>query len=182
MSNQQKLALAAMVLKYGANDEYALPVARTPDNVRFGLMQRTFSHIMGNEADAVRVRLTNATNDDGTAKYTAEEVAVMVHDWRVAKIATLESGEFSLRQVGPKMSSDEKNRRMIARDLLVKEFTEKKQPMPKASDTETWDSYIDDMLEIPELAAAVEAEVQKRKAFKIPEIDLSLIVGKTKAA
>lgn len=174
MSNtNKKLALAEMSLSFGAGETpYLADIARLPDSVRFALMQRTFSHIMGNEAAAYEGRIKAMKDDDGDAKYSASEIAVMVHDWRVAKIESMESGEFGLRAVGPRLSSDEKVMRDFARDSIIAAAAERKIVTPKASDKEAWDKAIDNFLAKPALKAKAEAEVARRKATVTPEADV----------
>lgn len=173
MSNaNKKLALAEMSLVFGTgNSPYDVSIARLPDAVQFALMQRTFSHIMGNEAAAYEGRIKATEDEDGDAKYSATEVSVMVHDWRNAKLADMESGEFGLRAVGPRMSSNEKIMREFARDTIVTAAAVKKIVLPKASDREAWDSGIDRWLAIPANKAKAEAEVIARKARVVPSAD-----------
>lgn len=174
MSNTTKKALAEMSLTFGAGDSpYTLAIAYIPDGVRFALMQRTFSHVMGNEAAAYEGRIKAAKDDDsGDAKYNANEVAVMVHDWRVAKIEDMESGEFGLRQVGPRLSSDEKIMREFARETIITAAATKKIVLPKASDKEAWETAIANFLANPARKELAQAEVEARKA-RLPTADIS---------
>lgn len=163
-----------MSLTFGAGDSpYAVAIAKLPDAVRFALMQRTFSHIMGNEAAAYEGRIKAAKDEaTGDAKYGASVVAAMVHDWRHDKIADMVSGEFGLRQVGPRLSSDEKIMRDFARETIIATAAAKKVALPKASDVDAWSGAIDKFLSVPALKAQAEAEVKARKARVAPTADL----------
>lgn len=166
-----KQSLGEMVLSYG-DDEYLLPVAKLNDQVRFALMQRTFSHIMGNEAASVQKRLTDAKDAEGDAKHTPSEIELAVDKWREEKIEAMISGEFGLRPTGPRMTSDERALRDIARDQIIAQAQARKTPMPKASDKEKWDAAIDKYLATPKLRAAADAELARRKAFVAPGADV----------
>lgn len=181
MANEQK-ALATRTLEYG---EYKLPIAKLNDDVRFTLMQRTFAHIMQNEASAVHTRLAAQKDEDGEPKYGDAELATLVHDWRNEKLAAMIKGEFSLRQVGPKLTPDETQLRDIAKAIIVAQCTATKTPMPKASDKESWDTAIEEFLETKELRAMADAELARRKAFVAPKAstpDMAGLFAKKKAA
>lgn len=183
MTNTIKKALAEMDLSFGnGSDPYAVTIAKLPDSVRFALMQRTFSHIMGNEAAAAEGRFKAAKDEAGDAKYNANEVAVMVHDWRVAKIADMIYGTFGLRVVGPRLTSDEKIMRDFARDAIVVGAAKAKRTLPKASDREAWEGLIDQFLAKPSLRAQAEAEVTRRNAAANADVDLGDLLGDVEAA
>ncbi len=164
-------------LTFGTDNEYRLPVGGLSESVCHTLMQRTFAHIMGNEAAAVRARLAAETNEDGTAKYNDGELADKVHDWRLDKIEAIASGEFSLRVVGPRLSSDEKILNEIARNAIILAANAKKVPLPKASDTATWNTAIAGYLANPATRAAADAELARRKEFAAPAFDVEAMFG-----
>ncbi len=171
--NTPKVALAAMVLSAGLpGTEYDLPIAKINDAVRHDQMQRAFRHVMKNEVSSAKLRWEAEKNADGMAKYNAGNLAVMVHDWRMEKIAALISGETS-RQQGPKLTSDEKISREIARDAIVVDASVKKFALPKATDTETWNRAIDRWLAIPANAEAVRAEITRRRSVVAPDADMA---------
>lgn len=182
-TNTPKKALAEMDLSFGnGTDPYTVTIAKLPDSVRFALMQRTFSHIMGNEAAAAEGRFKAAKDEAGNAKYNANEVAVMVHDWRVAKIADMVDGTFGLRAVGPRLTSDEKIMREFARDAIIGAAERAKRTLPKASDKEAWEGLVDQFLAKPALRAQAEAEVTRRNAATNADVDLSELLGDVQAA
>lgn len=168
---------ATAMLSFGEAGDYQVAVGDLPLAVQHTLMQRTYSHIMGNEAAAVRARLAAEINPDKSAKYNDAELAVAIHDWRVAKLNAMIAGEFSLRVVGPRLTDDEKARREIARDQIIARMAELKRPMPKASDKTAWETAVDKYLATPELAAKVEAEIERRKGFKAPAFDVEAMFG-----
>lgn len=183
MSNTNKKALAEMELSFGNGDSpYAVTIAKLPDSVRFALMQRTFSHIMGNEASAAEGRFKAAKDAEGNAKYNANEVAVLVHDWRGEKIASMVAGTFGLRIVGPRLTSDERIMRDFARDAIIAAAERAKRTLPKASDREAWDGLVDQFLAKPVLKAQAEAEVVRRNAAANAEVDLGDLLGDVEAA
>lgn len=164
-------------LTFGTDGEYRLPVGGLTESVVHTLMQRTFAHIMGNEAAAVRARMAAEKDDAGDAKYNDAELASAVHDWRQAKIEAIASGEFSLRVVGPRLSSDEKILNEIARNAIIVAATAKKVPLPKASDTETWNKAIAGYLANATTRASADAELERRKAFATPAFDVEAMFG-----
>lgn len=152
------------VLSFGETNAFNVAVGDLNESVRHTLMQRTFSHIMGNEAKSVELRLKAEKNAKGEAKYNDQELADKIHDWRMAKIEAMENGEFSLRVVGPRLSSDERIAREFARDTLVIRMTAKKQAMPKASEKDAWDGLIDQFLAHPKGRELADGEIARRKA------------------
>lgn len=171
MADQKiKLVLAERELVFG--DDYSLPIAKLNDEVRFALMQRTFAHIMGNEAASVKAREAERKGADGALVHNDASLEAAVHDWRMAKIEAMIKGEFSLRVVGPKLTSDERQLREIARDQIIAQATKAKRALPKASDKETWDKAIENFLATPRLRAVADAELARRKAFSAPVADM----------
>lgn len=166
----------AAVLSFG---DFTVEVSSLPVAVQHTLMQRTFAHIMGNEAAAVRARHAALVNDDGTAKHNDAELADIVDQWRSDKIAAMKSGDFSLRVVGPRLSDDEKVLRDIARETIIRQATESKTPLPKASEKEVWEAGIDAFLATPELRAIADKELERRKGFKAPKADLGSLFAKS---
>lgn len=170
-TNKPKLALAERTLIFG--DDYSVPVAKLNDEVRFALMQRTFAHIMGNEAASVLARNATYKNEEGREVNRSDaELTSLVHDWRMAKIEAMAKGKFSLRVAGPKLTSDERQLREIARDQIIAQATKAKRALPKASDKETWDKAIENFLATPRLRAVADAELARRKAFSAPVADM----------
>lgn len=164
-------------LTYG--DDISVLVAKLPANVQHALMQRTFSHIMGNEAAAVRTRLMTGT--DTTEPLSESEADEAVAKWRQEKLDAMLEGKFSLRVVGPRLTPDETMLRQIARDSIIAQAKEAKVALPKASEKEVWEQAIDDYLADPKLGKAAQAELERRKAFSAPKADVSSLF-KTKAA
>lgn len=165
-------------LTFGANDSYNVAIAKLPEAVKATLMQRTFSHIMGNEAAAVNARLKAETVDDGNggqvARYNDAELATAVHDWRTAKIAAMLAGDFSLRVVGPRLSEDETILRDFAKQSIIAQAEAKKKTLPKASDKATWDAMVDQFLATPRLRALADAELTRRKAAILPDVEFDI--------
>lgn len=166
-------------LTFGTDGEYRLPVADLSESVVHTLMQRTFAHIMGNEAAAVRARMAAEKDDAGDAKYNDAELASAVHDWRQAKIEAIANGEFSLRVVGPRLTADEKILREFARNAIIAQCNARKVPMPKASDKAAWDAAEDQFLATPKLRALADAELERRKAAVVPTFDMDFDSLKT---
>lgn len=152
--------------------DYSVAVADLPSAVQHTLMQRTFSHIINNEAAAVRTRLAGERNAEGEAKYNDAELAATIHDWRIAKIEAMLDGQFSLRVVGPRMTGDEKILREFARDSIVNALTKAKKPMPKASETDAWNTAVDAFLANPKTRAMADAELARRKSATAPAVEL----------
>ena len=176
MTNSKNNASTVAVLAFG---DFSVVANELPAAVQHTLMQRTFAHIMGNEAAAVRARHAAIRNDDESAKHNDAELAEIVDQWRSDKIAAMKSGEFSLRQVGPRLSDDEKVLRDIARETIIRQATESKTPLPKASEKEVWEEAIEAFLATPDLRAIADKELERRKGFKAPKADLgSLFVKK----
>lgn len=165
-------------LTYGEGESaYRLPVGDLPPAVQVSLMQRAFSHIMGNEAAAVKTRMAAAKDEAGDAKYNDAEIATALHDWRLEKMENMLSGVFSVRAVGPRLTSDEKILREFAKNSIVKAAEAKGKTLPKASDTEAWDKAIDQYLSIPALRALADAEVARRKAAPVQEVDIDALLS-----
>lgn len=158
--------LNEMNLTFG--DIVEVQVGKLPEAVRHILMQRTFSHIMGNEAAAVKARLMG-----GETPMDEADADKAVTTWQQEKLQAMIEGKFSLRVVGPRLTADEAIMRDFARNAIVAQAAAAKVATPKASDKESWDRGIDAYLARPEYRALAEAEVERRKAsFKAPAADV----------
>lgn len=154
-----------MTLTFG--QDINLPIGKFPVAVQHILMQRTFAHIMGNEAAAVKTRLMGGDNP-----MTEDEANVAVDAWRHEKVIAMIEGKFSLRVVGPRLTADEVVMRDFARNAIITNATARKVALPKASDKDAWDAAIERFLTTPHLLALAQAEVTRRKASIAPAADL----------
>src|SRR5215469_1836008 len=98
-------------LSYGDNTLYAIGEDALPQAVLWKLAQRTYSHIMGNEAASA---LKSKTDNGGLPEGQTEEQ--FLHTWRVAKRQQVIDGTVGLRSGGPRIDPLEKE----MRDLVVK--------------------------------------------------------------
>lgn len=161
-----------------AYESYSVLLSELPPATQHALMQRTYAHIMQNEASAYRGRLAAEREDDGkgnsVAKYNDAELAVAVHDWRVKKLGQLVRGELGVRASGPRLTSDEKILREIARNAIITQATAKKIALPKAADEDAWDGLYEQFFAHPKAKAYADAELARRKAAAAPEFDIAV--------
>lgn len=170
------------------SDKYRVAVKDLPETTQVALMQRGFTHVLGNEVAAYETGLEKKMiaseslgKDDKpimVREFSPEEVAVMAHDRRMEKLDEMLSGELGTRTVGPRLPKDVQIMRQFARNAIIEAFA--KHPnakAPKASDTKAWSDYIDQYLAVPANAdkAKAEAERQLKVAAKSADDGLAFL-------
>ena len=96
-------------LTYGDNIAYAIPEDAVPVAVLWKFAQRTYAHVMGNEAAAaLKAKRDNGGMTDGM---TDEQ---FLHNWRVAKRQAIIDGTLSVRTGGPRVDPLVREMRTIA--------------------------------------------------------------------
>lgn len=156
-----KTAALAAFLSWG--DRYRLPFGDLPDTTIRALAQRGFTHILGNEVAAYESGLKTAKDESGNAKYSAEEIAVLVHDRRMEKLDEMTKGELGTRTVGPRLPADVQIMRTFAKNAIIAAFAQHPNAKaPKASDSKAWGDYIDQYLAVPANADKAKKEADRQ--------------------
>lgn len=164
ITNETVTVAANNNLTYGKG--VSVDFTALPPNVILWLAQRTFSHIMGNEANAaLKAAVGRKDNplvieEDGEDNGASED---FLADWRAKKLAALIEGKIGLRATGPRAKGLERYMMEVAREQVEAKIkalpTEKRKAFTAAIITERVAEYR------AKAEAAIKPEAERRMAY-----------------
>lgn len=166
--NENAKPLAEQEISWG---DYKVVVGDLPEASILALMQRGFTHVMGNEVASSVSTAKAKRNEDGSAVFNDAELAVYEKDKRDEKFAAIMGGQLGVRAAGvPKMAPLDKLIREIALAEIRAVAAAQKKSLPRKA--EELEPFIAKRLEKhgDRIRAAAEARIAELKELADDEI------------